>query len=72
MAWSGRADCGPWAGSRRAQGPLAGCAEDRHRARGHPQGMCTSQSRQLCGGHGLGEGRGRIAVRACVEVTTPL
>lgn len=41
MAWSGRADCGPWVGSRWAQGPLAGCAKDRHQARGHPQGTCT-------------------------------
>ena len=41
-------------------------------SKGAPTGHVHSQSRQLCGGHGLGEGWGRIAVGACVEVTTPL
>ena len=41
-------------------------------SKGAPTGHVHSQSRQLCGGCGLGEGRGRIAVGACVEVTTPL
>lgn len=63
-ARSGRAGCGPWAGSRRAQGPPAGRATEggqwggSPRARGCPQGMFTSQGRQLCGGPSLGGGAG--------------
>lgn len=74
-ARSGRAGCGPWAGSRRAQGPPAGRATEggqwggSPRARGCPQGMFTSQAAVWRSQPG---GRGRTVVGECVGATSLL